>query len=295
MSRSNPTESTQHVATQWIEYNGEFGSFKTYNKEHVNDDGSKGANIDLGPKLTFLYLDTTYTVTGWSDANSAGIYANEVKDISNGILTVKCFKGNAAPHIGNWVSIKDAVKAMGGKFTANVYIAYKNGDSLEIGVLQLKGAAYAEWNEFAKKKGKALYDMAVTVPSHKDGKKGAVKFKTPMFDTITVTEKSNLEAIELDKQLQEFFKARITEVVISKPTAQPAAEHQAKNIPHGGHDYIEGQYGYNLEYMENPNERKSIMDAELEQTFGEIPQTGKAGAMQPNAGFDIDDPNEIPF
>jgi len=295
MSRSNPTESTQHVATRWIEYNGEFGTFRYYDKEHINDDGSKGANIDLGSKLVFLYLDTTYTVTGWSDANSAGIYANEMKDISNGILTVKCFKGNAAPHIGNWVSIKDAVKAMGGKFTANVYIAYKNGDSLEIGVLQLKGAAYAEWNEFAKKKGKALIEGAVSIASHKDGKKGSVKFKTPIFDTIPVSEKSNLAAIELDKELQGFFKAKIAEVVISKPTVQPAAEHQAKNIPHGGHDYIEGQYGYSLEHMENPNERKSTTDAELEQTFGEIPQTGKAGAMQPNAGFDMSQDDDLPF
>jgi len=282
MSRSNPTESTQHVATRWIEYNGEFGSFKTYNKEHVNDDGSKGANIDLGPKLTFLYLDTTYTVTGWSDANSAGIYANEVKDISNGILTVKCFKGNAAPHIGNWVSIKDAVKAMGGKFTANIYIAYKNGDNLAIGVLQLKGAAYAEWNEFAKKKGKALYDMAVTVPSHKDGKKGAVKFKTPMFDTITVTEKSNLEAIELDKQLQEFFKAKISEVVVAAPAAQAASQPLAVT----GESY-EASMQAQAPKVETPTA------ADMEEMYGE--REPRAGAMQPNTGFDIDDDSALPF
>jgi len=282
MSRSNPTESTQHVAARWIEYNGEFGSFKTYNKEHVNDDGSKGANIDLGPKLTFLYLDTTYTVTGWSDANSAGIYANEVKDISNGILTVKCFKGNAAPHIGNWVSIKDAVKAMGGKFTANIYIAYKNGDNLAIGVLQLKGAAYAEWNEFAKKKGKALYDMAVTVPSHKDGKKGAVKFKTPMFDTITVTEKSNLEAIELDKQLQEFFKAKISEVVVAAPAAQAASQPLAVT----GESY-EASMQAQAPKVETPTA------ADMEEMYGE--REPRAGAMQPNTGFDIDDDSALPF
>jgi len=283
MSRSNPTESTQHVATQWIEYNGEFGSFKTYNKEHVNDDGSKGANIDLGPKLTFLYLDTTYTVTGWSDANSAGIYANEVKDISNGILTVKCFKGNAAPYIGNWTSIKDAVKAMGGKFTANIYIAYKNGDNLAIGVLQLKGAAYAEWNEFAKKKGKALYDMAVTVPSHKDGKKGAVKFKTPMFDTITVTEKSNLEAIELDKQLQEFFKAKISEVVAaSEPAAQAAPQQLA----------VTGE-SYEASMQAQAPKVENLTAADMEQMYGE--REPRAGAMQPNVGFDIDDDSALPF
>jgi hypothetical protein len=280
MSRSNPTESTQHVATRWIEYNGEFGSFKTYNKEHINDDGSKGANIDLGPKLTFLYLDTTYTVTGWSDANSAGIYANEVKDISNGILTVKCFKGNAAPHIGNWASIKDAVKAMGGKFTANVYIAYKNGDSLEIGVLQLKGAAYAEWNEFAKKKGKALIEGAVSIASHKDGKKGSVKFKTPIFDTIPVSEKSNLAAIELDKELQGFFKAKIAEVVVAAAQAAP------QQIAVTGESY-EASMQAQAPKVEAPTA------ADMEQMYGE--REPKAGAMQPDTGFDMSQDDGLPF
>lgn len=241
MSRSNPSESTAHVAKRWIEYNGEVGSFKHYDKTHVNDDGSQGANIDLGPKLVFLYLDTTYSVTGWSDSNNAGIYANEVKDISNGILTVKCFKGNAAPYVGNWASIKDAVKASGGKFTANIYIAYKGKEGeLEIGVLQLKGAAYAEWNEFAKKKGKTLVEGAVSIASHKDGKKGSVKFKTPVFDTIPASEKSNLAAIELDKELQAFFKAKIAEPVVAATaaaTTQTAAPAQgqtpAANPPAG--------------------------------------------------------------
>lgn len=281
MSRSNPTESTQHVATRWIEYNGEFGTFRYYDKEHINDDGSKGANIDLGSKLVFLYLDTTYTVTGWSDANSAGIYANEMKDISNGILTVKCFKGNAAPHIGNWVSIKDAVKAMGGKFTANVYIAYKNGDNLEIGVLQLKGAAYAEWNEFAKKKGKALIEGAVSIASHKDGKKGSVKFKTPIFDTIPVSEKSNLAAIELDKELQGFFKAKISEVVVAAAQAAP------QQLAVTGESY-EASMQAQAPKVEAPTA------AGMEQMYGER-EPRNTGAMQPNQGFDMSQDDDLPF
>lgn len=217
MSRSNPTESAKHPSTRWIEYGGKDGHFRYYDKETIAEDGSPGDNIDLGPKIMFLYLDTTYTVTGWSDFNNCGITSNEVKDISNGILTVKPFKGNTEPKAGTWTSIKEVVKGMGGKFTANIYVAYKGKEGLEIGVLQLKGAAYAAWNEFAKSKGKAIYDGAVKVVSHKDGKKGAVEFKTPVFEMMDVSEESNVAAIELDKELQAFFQERIP-TPITEPT-----------------------------------------------------------------------------
>lgn len=225
MSRSNPQESTTHPSKRWTEYNGENGSFRYYDKEAVKEDGSKGDNVELGASIVFLYLDTTYTVTGWSEANGCGILANEVKDISNGVLSVKPFKGNTEPKIGTWNSIKDSVKAMGGKFTANVYIAFKGrSGALEIGVLQLKGAAYAAWNEFAKSKGKGIYDGAVKVVDHKDGKKGSVKFKTPIFGMIAASEASNAEALELDKELQAFFKERIPAAVSTAPVTETPSQ-----------------------------------------------------------------------
>jgi len=107
---------------------------------------------------------------------------------------------------------------MGGKFTANIYIGYKDGDKLHIGVLQLKGAAYSKWNEFFSKNKEAVQKGAVQVKAHEDGKKGAVKFKTPVFEVIEIAEDTNKEAIELDKQLQAFFAERI------KPVATPAQQ-----------------------------------------------------------------------
>ena len=230
MSRSNPQESAAHPSKRWVEYNGEFGTFKFYDKEAIKEDGSKGENINLGAKFMFLYLDTTYTVTGWSEANGCGLYGTEVKDISNGILTVKPFKGNNDPKIGTWNDIKNEVKAMGGKFTANIYMASKGkSGELEISVLQLKGSAYAAWNEFTKSKGKAIYDGAIKVASHKDGKKGSVTFKTPIFGMMEVSPESNTAAVELDKELQNFLKEKLAQVPVKqeapKAVAQEAQHH----------------------------------------------------------------------
>tara|TARA_R110001606_G_scaffold58220_4_gene139661 strand:- start:20883 stop:21716 length:834 start_codon:yes stop_codon:yes gene_type:complete len=224
MSRSNPM-SLKHPATKWIEYHGggeKGGTFSYYDKEKVNEDGSRGANVSLGAKFSFMFLDQTYSVTGWNEPSHSGVYANEVKDISNGIFTVKAFKGQDS-HVGNWTSIKDRVKSMGGKFTCNIYIAIKTKQGLELSVVQLKGAAFAKWNKFKKNSGdKALEIGAVKIASHLDGVKGAVKFKTPIFELIPeVTAESNNSAIELDKQLQEFLASKI--VTPTTPTVEEVA------------------------------------------------------------------------
>lgn len=230
MSRSNPTSSNTHPSTRWIEYNGasDGGSFRHYDKNAIAEDGTVGCNVDLGPKLSFLWLDETYSVTGFLEGQG-GIYSNEVKDIRAGVLTVKQHKTGHVVAQGSWnkttaegEAFIARVKAAGGKFTGNLYIGYKDAEgNLAIGVLQLKGAAYSKWSEFFQKNKKAIQSGAVSVKSHADGKKGAVKFKTPVFEVMPVSEKSNEEAVELDKQLQAYFKEAIAPVVAA-PVAAPA-------------------------------------------------------------------------
>lgn len=222
MSRSNPTNDMKNPSKTWIEYHGggdKGGTFSYYDKEKLNQDGSRGANVSLGGKLRFMFLDQTYTVTGWNEPSHSGIYANEVKDITNGVMTVKAFKGQES-YRGTWNNIKAAVKSMGGKFTVNIYIAAKQSDgSLGISCIQLRGAAFAKWNEFVKVSGKkTLEEGAVKIVSHLDGKKGAVNFKTPVFEMVAegVTEESNNIAIELDKELQEYLAVKLEPVTTPK-------------------------------------------------------------------------------
>jgi len=104
MSRSNPTtSSTAHIAQRWLEYNGasDGGLFRYYDKEATNEDGSKGSNVDLGAKLRFLWLDETYSITGFLEGQG-GIYSNEIKSIREDVLTVKQFKQGGATVTGSW-------------------------------------------------------------------------------------------------------------------------------------------------------------------------------------------------
>ena len=241
MSRSNPTESTAHISTRWLEYKGDVGEFSYYDKEATKEDGTKGANVNLGQKLTFLWLDETFTITGYIEGGG-GVVSNEIKRIREDVLTVRQLKsGNSFS--GHWDKTTPEgeafiakVKAIGGKFTANLYIAYKSGDELKIGVLQLKGAAYSKWGEFFKANKDAVRTGAVSVVEHLDGKKGAVKFKTPIFKIVKTSEESDKAAIELDRQLQEFLKVRLTHVPTAPVAAQEAAPQQAapaSNPPQG--------------------------------------------------------------
>lgn len=231
MSRSNPTESTTHISTRWLEYKGDVGEFSYYDKEATKEDGTKGANVNLGQKLTFLWLDETFTITGYIEGGG-GVVSNEIRRIREDVLTVRQLKsGNTFS--GQWNKTTPEgeafiakVKAIGGKFTANLYIAYKSGDELKIGVLQLKGSAYSKWSEFFRANKDAVRTGAVSIVEHLDGKKGAVKFKTPVFKIVKTSEESDKAAIELDRQLQEFLKVRLTHV----PTA-PVAEQEAAPQP----------------------------------------------------------------
>lgn len=242
MSRSNPTEGTAHISTRWFEYKGDIGEFSYYDKEATNEDGTKGANVNIGQKFSFLWLDETFTITGYIEGGG-GVVSNEIKRIREDVLTVRQFKsGNTFS--GNWDKTTPAgeafiakVKAIGGKFTANLYIAYKDANSeLKIGVLQLKGAAYSKWSEFFKANKDAVRTGAVSVSEHLDGKKGAVKYKTPVFKVVKTSEESDKAAIELDRQLQEFLKVRLTHVPTAPVTdqdASPAAAAPSTAIPQG--------------------------------------------------------------
>ncbi len=267
----------KNPAKMWVEYHGggeKGGTFSFFDKEKLNEDGSRGANVSLGAKIRFMFLDQTYTVTGWNEPSYSGIYANEVKDITNGILTVKAFKGQES-YKGSWNNIKAAVKQMGGKFTTNIYIAMKQGDkTLGISCIQLKGAAFAKWNEFVKTAGKkALEEGAVKIVSHLSGVKGAVKFTTPIFEMVAegVTEESNNAAIELDRELQEYLAAKI-EVPTTPMTTSDESAGQPVQIDEPQHGTIP---------------KKNVEPIEEAEIVGEAP-SGDFGDLE-------DDEDELPF
>lgn len=199
MSRSNPTDNQPNPSTRWYEWDGTNGAVRHYDK-------TAKENIVSKLPFTFIVLDETATVKGWHDASDSGIFANEVRDTRADVLVVKSFKGGILAE-GFYSNIRDRVAAHGGHFTQNIYIGYKDAQgALQIGSLQFKGAALNSWVEFKKAHRADLYKKAVKITGFVEGKKGTIKFRTPVFAIQDIGEKTNTEAVTLDTLLQHYLK-----------------------------------------------------------------------------------------
>jgi hypothetical protein len=209
MSRSNPTEGVKNPSTRWFTWagGGDQGFIEWYDRDAKVNHKVEGA-------FTFLLLDELSTVKGWHEASESGIYANEVRDLRQEALVVKSFKGGELAS-GLYTGIRDSIIAKGGHYHGSIYIAYKDGDTLKLGNLGLKGAALSAWMEFKKsapskkdasgKNVKAYYVDAVVVTGFVDGKKGGTKFRTPVFSLKAVGEATNQQALGIDAELQAYF------------------------------------------------------------------------------------------
>jgi len=209
MSRSNNTE-VKNPVTKWFEWSGADGSLSYYDRE-----AKEKINIPL--PFTFLLLDKLSTIKGYDKQGEAGIYANEVKNTTTDILKVKNFKGIDIAE-GLYKDIKEVVVSKGGKYSQSCYIAfYDENKSLVIGNIAMTGSSLGggenkkekyevgAWLGFCKNNAD-LYKKAIVM--ERDERvcvNGATKFYCPKFKSIDVSPATNDKAIELDKELQEYF------------------------------------------------------------------------------------------
>lgn len=204
-----------HPCQRWFQWNGEHGAISYYDKQQEQ-------NVNVPIPCAFIVLDRMATVKGWHDASDSGIYANEVRDTTKQPLVVKAFKGGVLAE-GFYSQIKDRVGNLGGNYVAVIYVAFKDTDGqLHIGALQFKGAALGAWMEFEKQNRKGIWEKAVRITGSKDGVKGKVHFKTPMFALAEVSDETNNVAKALDVELQEYLDAYLRRN--TKDQAHPQTE-----------------------------------------------------------------------
>lgn len=223
MSRSNPTSNLANPSTRWYEWHGAQNGdgIRYYDKE-------KKQNVKVGEKFAFLLLDEMACVKGWHEASESGIFSNEVRDTRNETLVVRSFKGGELA-VGFYAQIRDRVAAHGGHFVASLYIAYKDGNEYKLGNLQLKGAALSAWMEFKKANRKEVYEQAIAIKGHTEGKKGSVTFFSPVFGLAPASEEANNIAKMLDTELQSYLEA-----YLKKPRTDAAQEQREVEIPPQG-------------------------------------------------------------
>ena len=217
MSRSNPTENQPHPCTRWFEWSGESGTLAYYDKV-------KEEKINIGSKFKFILLDSLAVVKGWHDPSESGITSNEVRDTKAERMVVKAFKGGILAE-GFYASIRDRVKSVGGHFTSNLYIAFKGEQGLQLGSLQLKGAALNAWVDFSKDNRAVLYKKAITITGFEEGKKGKITSRVPVFKSVELAPESDAEAGKIDKDiLQPYLAGYFKRTRIDQVSAPAAAE-----------------------------------------------------------------------
>lgn len=233
MSRSNPTESSNHPCTRWHEYDGANGNVRYYDRDTKQ-------NVPVPDGFRFILLDELAVIKGWHDASESGITSNEVKRIDRDPLTVKAFKGGVLAE-GFYSKIRDRIVNLGGHYTANLYIAFKPSadQPLSIGSLQLKGAALGAWMEFAKKNRSEIYKKSIVIRGSKEGKKGKVVFQTPVFHLGEISPETDAQAMGLDKTLQEYLKGYFDKSKIT-PAPEDADAPSRGDEPEDPRDYSEG-------------------------------------------------------
>lgn len=215
MSRSNQTSTSSNPSQRFLEWGGEEGILSYWDKD-VKE------SITVKPPFTVMVLDELSTITGYDGKNKCGVYSNEIKDTKTEVLTVKSFKGGEIAK-GLYADIKDKIKAMGYKYSKSIYIAYKDGKDLKIGNMKFSGAALNAWIDFSGNHKDAIRSKAIKLTGSEQHTTGKVNYFTPVFAIQDITPETDSQAIELDKQLQAYFKEYFGKGDTNTPTEQNPA------------------------------------------------------------------------
>lgn len=180
--------------------------------EFVVWDKEKKENVSLPMPLEFSVIKVCTTIKGYNKI-FGNIYSNEVDNVSKEALNIRYFakEGETKPDIGTgmWMSLKDDVKKIGGRYCATVYAMYK-GDMI---CLCLMGSALAAFIQ--AKDGMVLTEsvievslgepVKITVDKKDDDNNVVMKDGKPVQEEITYTPPKmeylrNLEGDEYDKR-----------------------------------------------------------------------------------------------
>lgn len=198
-------------------------------------DKEKKESIPVKDGFTFMVLDSLSTVKGYNKKAKSGIYANEVRSTKKEPFHVKLFDGTDIAQ-GLWQDIKEKVSYNKGKFASSVYIAYKDGDDLKMGNITFTGCSLGPWIDFYKENRDAANSKAVSIRKGEVDTSGDVEFTPPVFSVKDITEETNEQAKELDRQLQTYLSSRSTaapepEEELQEPRGNPDAQPEGDEIP----------------------------------------------------------------
>tara|TARA_R110002051_G_C8752039_1_gene500345 strand:- start:2860 stop:3546 length:687 start_codon:yes stop_codon:yes gene_type:complete len=192
-----PEKKSSNPAVKFLEWKSNDKTFGYWDKE-------KKENFLIKLPFKFVILEHYHTVKGWNDASESKIFSNEVLFTGSEELVVKSFKGGDIAK-GIYKDIKSKVNEAGGRYHRSIYAVTND---LEIVNISLKGAAVSEYSNFIEKVSDSVFDKNwIEVKDVVEGKKGAVKYTSPVFNLSTnIKDKSKLQpfAETLQSYIEEY-------------------------------------------------------------------------------------------
>jgi len=208
MSRQDEFKSNTNPATHYITWKSNDKTFAAYDKEAKTNELKK-------LPFEFTVLKVGSSVKGWSDSEEAAIYSNIITNSIKQDLSVRCGKSIIAS--GKYQDIKNEIVAAGAHFETNIFAMHEGG----IVMISFKGSALGKWFDFTRDNKSKLLTNTVTVKTSLEGKKGAVKFNTPVFELGGVMEVGDANAANeaydlVDAYLQTPVE-EVNEIEVSEP------------------------------------------------------------------------------
>jgi hypothetical protein len=200
--RINPTNSfPPNPAKFFASWSSTKECFEIYNKE------TKLKELIPLPFI-FLPLERCICLKGYNEPDKVSYISNEIKDLKNGIFTVKGYNGitkkSSVVLTGTWEAIKKDAKAIGADWTESIYIAVKNKEGkLELANVQLNGSGITHWFEFLK--AVDVWTHAVCVKEFSKEQKGINKYNAPLFSAMKIKKETDIEAAALQKQIMAYL------------------------------------------------------------------------------------------
>lgn len=225
--RGAPNERLINPATPYFfQWDSAEKTLKYSQKKEEKDDKGKDVyeNIHVKLPFTFLVLDVLATAKGFNEPQEISYWANEVRDTTKDIMTVKSKRG--VEGTGLWKELKEKMGNQGLDYVQSVYILWKDNKEYKIGNFQVKGASLKPWIEFCKSND--IYKCAAQINGFTNEKKGINKYTAPTFKMVKVSEETDKKAIEANIELQAYLSAYLSKNASTVAEASKASPEAPK-------------------------------------------------------------------
>lgn len=229
MSRSNPTDYTENPAKRFFDWAGGEGKLVYYDREQKT-------NIEVPLPFRFLILDEVATVGGGFDNgdNYVGYWSNAIRPRDAKVMPFRVRSTVNGKHrnegVGIWSDIKSQLT--GAKYIKGLYIAFFEGEDLQLGYLKIRGAAMKPWIDLTDEH-KNIYAGAFAITDKKEAKKGTNVYLEPVLSfTDQVKEATNNAAFAIDKDVLQPYLA----AYFAQQGTGTTPEYSGENPLHSGPD-----------------------------------------------------------